>query len=212
MSKKLKDLNPTKGNPRLDWTTDQQEAFKKSIREFGDLSGIVYNRKSKQLVGGNKRRAEFVEGDAAVTIVTELDKPDSVGTVAWGYVDVNGTRFNYREVDWPRKKELAANLAANQHGADFEWQLVSEYIQELGTGYDLSITGFSESDINGLIAADWTPADIDEGEIGSNHKDVKISLTEAQYKTFTKAKLKASDAKASDADALVAICKALLAK
>lgn len=207
MHRELKDIKPTKDNPRLAWTDEQHEAFKKSLAEFGDLSGVVFNRKSKQLVGGNKRRDEFIASDAKVTIVQELEKPDAVGTVAWGYVEFNGTRFSYREVDWPRNKELAANLAANQHGAEFQWESVSKYVQEIGQGEYLGVTGFSESEIIGLLAADWTPQPSDANEIASSHKDVKISLNEAQYKVFVKAKQKAKLADAPDAEALVEICK-----
>ena len=188
--KQAKELKPTKKNPRLDWTDDQRAAFKKSLAEFGDISGVVFNRTTKQLVGGNKRREEFITEDSKITIVTELGKPDRVGTVAWGYIDFQGTRYNYREVVWPKKKELAANLAANKHGADWDWTLVSEVMKEIDDVEYLSTTGFEDHDISNLIAAEWSPEKAGEmPESGGGHDKVDMIILDSECrKIFNKAK------------------------
>lgn len=144
MKQTLASRNPNKRNPRKPFTEHQAIAFKKSINEFGDLSGLVWNRRTKTLIAGHKRREEFLADNPTVEITETLDKPDAVGTTAWGYVDIRGTRFSYREVDWPKSKEAAANIAANKHSADFDVDMVSTILSELPPSFDLSITGFDE--------------------------------------------------------------------
>lgn len=154
---KLSTKKPNPRNPRKPFTDSQLDAFRKSLAEFGDLSGIVFNRKSKQLVGGHKRCEQFREEDPEVHITEVLNTPDSAGTVAWGYVEIGGTRFIYREVEWAKTKEVAANLAANQHGADWEWQDVGEALKLIGTPEMQLMTGFEAHDIHNLTSAEWVP-------------------------------------------------------
>jgi hypothetical protein len=53
--------------------------------------------------------------------------------------------------------ESAANLAANQHGAEFDWESVSEMLKRIGGEFDLTITGFPQFEIDNLVKADWSP-------------------------------------------------------
>jgi hypothetical protein len=135
-------------NPRKEWRDDdQREAFRKSLKEFGDLSGIVFNTTSGHLVGGHKRLAEFKE-DSAATKSVELILPsaDEAGTLAYGYVVLStGTRFAYREVKWNDQKEKAAMIAANRWSAEWDFPALNEILTELSTEelpFDLEITGF----------------------------------------------------------------------
>ena len=72
-----------------------------SLAEFGDLSGITVNERTGHLVAGHQRvkslRAQY--GDLAI----------DGGAV----VTPEGHTFAVRVVDWPMKKEKAANIAAN---------------------------------------------------------------------------------------------------
>lgn len=166
----LDDLSPNHRNPRKPWKdAKQQTAFMHSLQTFGDLSGIVFNIKTRQLVGGHKRVDEFkklsAEGRVALTITDDVrdakGNGDAVGTLRYGHVTLpNGVRFAYREVNWPKGKESAANLAANKWGAEFDLAGVKELLAEASAeGFDLDLTGFDLADIAGLdgpAAADRT--------------------------------------------------------
>jgi len=101
-------------------------SLKKSLTRFGDLGGIVFNRASGNLVGGHQRVAAFRSDPEAKIVITEqLDPPDSCGTVAVGFVVVLGTRHGYRVVEWDSLTESAANIAANQHGGEFDDEMLA---------------------------------------------------------------------------------------
>jgi hypothetical protein len=129
-------------NPRQPFNVAQLDAFKRSLAEYGDLSGIIENQRTGQLVGGHKRVEQFAQDDLGRVVITErLKAPDKTGTLAYGHVETQGTRFAYRLVDWDETKEKAANLAANQFGAEFEWIDVQSILNELDGKVDLSLTG-----------------------------------------------------------------------
>ncbi len=72
-----------------------------SMAEFGDLGGIVWNKRFGTLVAGHQRvkslRAQY--GDLAL-VGGRIETPE-------------GHSFGVRVVDWTRRKERAANVAAN---------------------------------------------------------------------------------------------------
>lgn len=147
-------------NPRKAWTAEKKEAFKKSLLQFGDLSGIIFNRTTRQLVGGHKRVEEFKEdASPSMDITQTLEKPDESGTIAYGFVVLSsGVRFAYREVEWTETLEKAANLAANQWSAEWDWEGVSSFLKDLeAEGFVMDVTGFDTSELEPLLAADWNP-------------------------------------------------------
>lgn len=73
----IRDLKPAGYNPRK-ITKSQLERLKKSLDEFGDLSGIVFNVRTQTLIGGHQRTKNF---DPAWEIIKE-PHTDAVGTVA----------------------------------------------------------------------------------------------------------------------------------
>jgi hypothetical protein len=147
----LKDLKGNPVNPRT-ITDEKLEALAKSLKAFGDLSGFVFNIRSGQLAGGHQRH-KVMPAEAQI-FSQKLDVPDPQGTIAWGYVMHEGTRFQYREVDWPEEKELAANLAANKHGGDWHYPKLTEIILKLDAmNYDLDLTGFLPPDLSNIFSA-----------------------------------------------------------
>src|SRR5436853_352297 len=64
-----KDLNDLKGNPKNPRTISKHdfEALKKSILKFGDLSGVIFNKRTGHLAGGHQR----IEAFKALTGQTE---------------------------------------------------------------------------------------------------------------------------------------------
>lgn len=206
----MKSLSATPYNPRKAWAEGQGGAFKRSLFEFGDLSGIVLNMRTGNLVGGNKRTDVFRETEGAEIVKTpHLDKQ---GTVAHGYVIVDGNRFAYREVDWSETKEKAANLAANKWSAEWEWEGASKLLQELNADFDLTLTGFQTHELDALLAADWEPPAVEDMHPHSHHDAVHLVLTKEQHDIFQQAKAKAivqaedGDKDMSDGRAVELIC------
>lgn len=97
---KLSELKPAAYNPR----TISAQAFtglKFSLAEFGDISGIVFNRTTGNLVAGHQRVKALHEQYGDLNFNGD------------GIVTPNGERFAVRFVEWPLAKERAANVAAN---------------------------------------------------------------------------------------------------
>lgn len=145
---KISELTPNPKNPRK--VTDQKlEMLKAALLEFGDLSGIVFNRTTNQLVGGHQR-IKHIDPKGSVTIVRQFKKPTRTGTMAEGYVELQGERFNYREVKWPKHKEMAANIAANKGAGDWDLPQLGEWMKELGSfdvDLDLNLTMFDKDEL-----------------------------------------------------------------
>lgn len=103
---KLSDLKAWERNPR---TIDEPSAdgLRESIQRFGDISGIVVNRRNGALVAGHQRAEQARElcggGDPDIVMMD-----DDIG-----HFDVGGERFSVRFVDWDSSMHAAANVAAN---------------------------------------------------------------------------------------------------
>lgn len=148
---KLSDLSGNPRNPRK-ITDEKLKMLEKALNEFGDLSGIVFNRRSGQLVGGHQR-LKVLPHDAEIVIDQTLSTPTTTGTVAEGHVLINGESFRYREVDWDDTKEKAANIAANKHGGEFDLPILSEWLLELDSmNIDMDLTGFDQTELENIMA------------------------------------------------------------
>ena len=146
MSEILRAPNPR--NPRV-ITDERIETLTKALATFGDLGGIVYNTRSKQTVGGHQRLRSFQSDDKAkIELTKTLKEPDAQGTTAYGWVVANGTRYAYREVDWPVDVETAAMLAANKFSGEWDNTALEPLLVELNTGgFDMELTGFDIGDL-----------------------------------------------------------------
>lgn len=98
---KLTDLKPAPYNPRT-ITDEAATALQTSLAEFGDISGIVWNKKTGHLVAGHQRMDALRRKHGKKLVLRE-------GAV----ITPEGERFPVRIVNWPAEKEKAANLAAN---------------------------------------------------------------------------------------------------
>ncbi len=101
-------------NPR-NITEQEVKALSTSLDEFGDISGVSFNELTGNLVGGHQRTKLFREmgAEERIEIVKEFKKPTKRGTMAHGFVILDGERYSFRIVRWELAKEMAANLAAN---------------------------------------------------------------------------------------------------
>lgn len=145
-------LQPAPYNPRK-ITKQRLELLGRSMKRFGDLSGIVLNLTTGNLIGGHQRVKHF-DSDWPIYLDKKaaIGKLDKVGTIAHGYVDSAFGRWAYREVRWTPAQEKAANLAANAHGGEFDMQLVGEMLQDLKlAGEDLEITGLAMHQVERML-------------------------------------------------------------
>ena len=149
----INELKPNPNNPRI-ISDERLEALRQSLERFGDLSGIVFNRTTSQLVGGHQRVRIFRDAkEIQILIANERDKPDKQGTVATGFVRGDFGEFAYREVEWTPEVEAMANLAANKHGGEFDFEAVGKILKELDGVAPLNLTGFSEAELSELLKA-----------------------------------------------------------
>lgn len=159
----LEQLKPNALNPRT-ISKQRKAGLAESIEAHGDLSGVVFNRKTGNLVGGHQRRGILAE-KSPITITERVGEGkhkgkkflDSHGTVALGWID-GGEKFGrhpYREVEWTRGVELRALVAANKHGGEFDSKKtikVLELIQESPNAKeDLKLTGFEQPELAVLL-------------------------------------------------------------
>jgi hypothetical protein len=142
---KVKSLSPNAENPRV-ITDERLKTLKRSLARFGDLSGVVFNTKTKRLVGGHQRLKLFENSDIAIT--KKYSKPSKAGTVAEGWFTSGGERYSYREVYWDDKVEKAATIAANKNAGDWDTAQLSSWFRELkDNDFDLSLTMFEPEEI-----------------------------------------------------------------
>lgn len=201
-SQTLADLAPSPRNPnRMDEADRARLA--KALAAFGDLSGIVYNRRTQTLVGGHQRASVMADGVAFVE--HRYDKPEPDGTVERGVICYKAKRYSYRVVDWPEKKANAAMVAANRYGRvgyDDEDALQSLLEELNAAGYDMDLTGFDEEAIEAILGEEAGEA---EAEV---HRLVFV-VSESQLVEIEGALQGARAATGEDdnTEALVTICR-----
>ena len=135
-------------NPRQ-ITQRQLSDLEKWLDEFGDLSGIVHNLPTDELIGGNQRGRIFdlIGRDENIVITEQLAEPDEQGTIATGYVEWRGHRYTYRAVVWDEDQARRANIIANKAGGTFDFDMLANEwdmpeLMELGfEGFELGIEG-----------------------------------------------------------------------
>jgi hypothetical protein len=98
---KISDLKPAPYNPRV-VTDEALGALQTSLGEFGDISGIVWNKKTGHLVAGHQRLEAL-----------KRKHGNKLALRGGEVVTPSGERYPVRVVDWPVEREKAANLAAN---------------------------------------------------------------------------------------------------
>lgn len=148
---KLGDLKLHPRNPRK-ISPAKVQALKDALNEFGDLGAIVFNRRTGVVLGGNQR-TKALPPEAAIVIERRFEQPTRTGTVAEGYVELDGEHYKFREVDWDEDREKMAMIAANKHGGDWDLPMLSEIMLELEhANLDMSFTGFDNDEMVKLFA------------------------------------------------------------
>lgn len=152
---KLSELREADFNPRV-MSDGQLLILRENLANLGDLGGIVFNRRTGNLVSGHQRVKALKESapDTEIIIEETFDTPNSQGTVARGYFSHNGEKFVYREVDWDEQAERIANLAANNVHGGWDVSKLTDLVRDLsGTVDDISslkATGFSQEALDAM--------------------------------------------------------------
>lgn len=116
-------MKPFSKNPRQ-ITSKRLERLKDTLSRLGDLSGVVHNLTTDEIIGGHQRVLVF-EGASETVILEKRDKPDSQGTVGLGYIIWKGKKYSYRQVRWSSKTAEEANIVANLGAGEWDWNVVA---------------------------------------------------------------------------------------
>lgn len=174
---KVSDLIGTEANynPRI-VTAEKLQSLDKTLREFGDLSGIVLNVQTNTIVGGHQRK-KVLDPNWKIEKQPTTDK---TGTVAVGFVETPYGRLTYREVDWDVYKEKAANLAANTNAGIWDEHKKRDLFEELNnSSYDLNLTGHSHDDIESIFSTPREDSTSFMDEMIGNQKERHHKLQES---------------------------------
>lgn len=106
----ISDLKPAPYNPRV-MKDKAKKGLRRSLKEFGDLSGITFNKTTGNLVTGHHRLAELKELHGDGLILVQVGNSEMYHLLA-----PNDDQFPVRVVEWPVEKEMAANVTANNIG------------------------------------------------------------------------------------------------
>lgn len=122
-------INPSSYNPRKDLKPGdpEYERIKRSMETFGNAGGIVWNKKTGNLIGGHQR-LKILLADGA-------------------------KRVKVRVADVPVAKEKAMNIVLNKAMGEFDRRKLTGLLVELDeSDLDIEETGFDADEIKELIA------------------------------------------------------------
>lgn len=127
--KQIDQLIPADYNPRQDLQPGdpEYEKLKRSIEEFGYVETIIWNEETGRVVGGHQR----------LKVMKDL-----------GFETVKVSVVNL-----PESREKALNIALNKIEGRWDMQKLKDLLQEIDTGeFDITLTGFSEDELENLMA------------------------------------------------------------
>lgn len=151
-------MKPAPYNPRK-ISENQLKMLKKSMKEFGDLSGIIVNKKTGNIIGGHQRIKAMgdsykINGDKITSALGE---------------------FIYREVEWDEQKEKLANIAANKQGGEWDIVKLEELFIDIDVeNIDIDLIGFNINEIEDIFSE---PEEKEEPGAGTNEiEDYKYQV------------------------------------
>lgn len=153
IKQKINKLIPADYNPRKDLKPGDPEfeKLKRSIHEFGYVDPIIWNKQTGHVIGGHQR-LKILQDEG----LTEVDCV---------------------VVDFDEAKEKALNVALNKISGAWDQAKLGLLISDLeASAFDVSLTGFDESEIADLLETD------------SNTKDDNFDVdAELKQPTFSQA-------------------------
>ena len=146
----IDDLNPAEYNPRkrLQPGDEEYERLKTSIKTFGYVDPIIINADGT-VIGGHQR----------LFVLRDL-----------GYSEAD-----VAVVDLSKADEKALNIALNKISGEWDDEKLAAIFADLNMeGYDLSLTGFGEDELSGLLTgtdADFVDMDKTDEEVPETAED-----------------------------------------
>jgi DNA modification methylase len=143
-NRRIIDLKPAEYNPRKALTPDDAEYqnIKRSIETFGYVDPIIINNDGT-IIGGHQR----------CTVLSDL-----------GYEEVEVV-----VVDLNKQDEKALNVALNKITGEWDNLKLKDLLIELDLGdYDISVTGFSNQDLENLIELTDFEPEVSEDEFDAD--------------------------------------------
>jgi hypothetical protein len=144
-------------NPRQ-ITDAQMQQLTGSLSELGDLSGIVHDLNTDEIIGGNQRGRAFNINTCEIEISHNGQEPDEQGTVAHGFVVWKGKRYAYRQVRWTPEQCEQANIQANKLGGSWDFDVLANEFEIP----DLLEWGFEPGEFGLDDLSDFDPVGEDE--------------------------------------------------
>lgn len=123
-------LKAAEYNPRKDLKPGdaEYEKLKRSIKEFGYVEPVIWNKRTGNVVGGHQR----------LKVLKDL-----------GHTDVDCV-----VVDLDEQKEKALNIALNKISGEWDNDLLTALLKDLdGQGYDVTLTGFDLAEAQELFGS-----------------------------------------------------------
>jgi len=136
----ITNLLPDEKNPRKDLqpADPEYQKIKTSIEQFQFLDPIVFNSRTRMILGGHQRIK--ILKDSGVTDLFVL----SLGAYSWAFSQADLTEM-------PPAMETAANIALNKASGDWDTGRLVEALESIKIeGLDISITGFGDLDLSQL--------------------------------------------------------------
>jgi hypothetical protein len=150
MDIKLSDFKEYHKNPRQ-ISSDRFDRLGDSLASLGDLGGVVVNRRTNEIIGGNQRMKSFLQEQDRYTIkvITTFPEPQKDGTVALGSIIKDAGQeteqvFSLRIVDWDEEKAERANIQANKVTGMWDYDILA-----------------NQFDIDNLLDYGFTKQDLD---------------------------------------------------
>ena len=145
---KLSEIKPAPYNPRKDLKPGDPEydKMRRSIDEFDCVEPLVWNKRTKHLVGGHQRLKVLKEKGVK--------------------------EFEVSVVDLDEKREKALNVALNKIQGDWDFTKLADLITDLDDGeFNLELTGFDMSEIEELM--NWTPKEEESFDAAAEADKIK---------------------------------------
>ena len=144
-------------NPRT-ISEKQYKLLGDSLDELGDLSGIVHNLNTNEIISGNQRTKFFKANEFELEITERYPKPSRTGTLAIGFIIHKGEKYSYRAVKWTPEQSEKANIIANKVGGKFDYDILANQFEM----HNLLSWGFDQKEFG--IQVDIEPIDISQNE------------------------------------------------
>jgi hypothetical protein len=163
--------NPRKISP------ERLDQLKEYMEELGDLSGIVHDLNSDEVISGNQRSKVIDVTKCKIELAQKFQEPDAQGTIAWGFVIWKGKKYNYRQVRWTAEQCEKANIIANKAGGSWDYeQMFKEFSAPI-----LESLGFDDSFLTEQQESAAAVKKLLDGEGAPKLKEEKKGLRPKNY-------------------------------